>query len=129
MHTVKHLLEQLGLSQYAEVLERNAVALDLLCELTDEDLEKLDVHALGHRKKVLNAIDALRNASTIVPSRSPDSYTPKRRAEKILTTKALLEREGTQIPSGLVGILRRGHLLPARRLTCVKQSPKDHLLD
>ena len=47
MHTVRQWLEQLGLPQYAEVFERNAVDLDLLCELTDEDLEKLGVHALG----------------------------------------------------------------------------------
>jgi SAM domain (Sterile alpha motif) len=74
MHTVRHWLNQLGLPQYAEVFERNAVDPDLLRELTDEDLEKLGVHALGHRKKLLKAIEALRRAGTIAPPRSPDSY-------------------------------------------------------
>ena len=64
MHTIRQWLEQLGLPQYAEVFERNAVDLDLLCELKDEDLEKLGVHALGHRKKLLKAIAELNGAQT-----------------------------------------------------------------
>ncbi len=97
MHTVRQWLEQLGLPQYAELFERNAVDPDLLCELTDEDLEKLGVHALGHRKKLLKAIEALRSAGTIALPRSPDSYTPKHLAEKILTSKAALEGERKQV--------------------------------
>jgi class 3 adenylate cyclase len=97
MHTVRQWLEQLGLPQYAEIFERNAVDFDLLCELTDEDLEKRGVHALGHRKKLLKAIDALRSAGTIAPPRSPDSYTPKHLAEKILTSKSALEGERKQV--------------------------------
>ena len=97
MDTVRQWLEQLGLPQYAEVFERNAVDLDMLCELTDEDLEKLDVHALGHRKKVLKAIEALRSAGAIAPPRSPYSYTPKHLAEKILTSKSALEGERKQV--------------------------------
>jgi class 3 adenylate cyclase/tetratricopeptide (TPR) repeat protein len=62
VHTVRQWLDQLGLSQYAEVFERNAVDLDVLCELTDEDLEKVGVLALGHRKKLLKAIADLRGA-------------------------------------------------------------------
>jgi class 3 adenylate cyclase len=97
MHTVRQWLAQLGLPQYAEVFERNAVDPDLLRELTDEDLEKLGVHALGHRKKLLKAIEALRSAGMIAPTRSPDSYTPKHLAERILTSKAALEGERKQV--------------------------------
>jgi hypothetical protein len=49
VQTVRQWLEQLGLAQYAEVFERNAVDPELLRELTDDDLEKVGVHALGHR--------------------------------------------------------------------------------
>jgi class 3 adenylate cyclase len=97
MQTVIQWLEQLGLAQYAEGFERNAVDPDLLSELTDADLETLGVHALGHRKKLLRAIDALRGADTIAPPRSPDSYTPKHLAEKILTSKSALEGERKQV--------------------------------
>ena len=51
MLSVRQWLNQLGLPEHADVFERNALELDLLCELTDEDLEKLGVHALGHRKR------------------------------------------------------------------------------
>src|SRR5262245_274409 len=97
MHTVREWLEQLGLPQYAEVFERNAVDLEVLCDLADEDLEKLGIQALGHRKKLLKGIEALRRAGTIAPARSPDSYTPKHLAEKILTSKSALEGERKQV--------------------------------
>ncbi len=97
MHNVIQWLEQLGLPQYAEAFERNALDLDLLCELTEDDLEKLGVHPMGHRKKLLKAIDALRGTGTITLPRSPDSYTPKHLAEKILTSKVTLEGERKQV--------------------------------
>src|SRR5215813_8621862 len=96
MQTIRQWLGQLGFPEYAEGFERNAIDFDLLCELADEDLEKLGVHALGHRKKLLKAIEALRSPGTIAP-RSPDSYTPKHLAEKILTSKAALEGERKRV--------------------------------
>ena len=93
MYTVSQWLQQLGLPQYAEAFERNAIEPDQLSELTDEDLEKLGVHALGHRKKLLKAAIAPRG----VPLPSPDSYTPKHLAEKIHTSKAALEGERKQV--------------------------------
>ena len=93
---VRQWLEQLGLERYGAVFAENDVDLDALRLLTDDDLEKLGV-SLGHRKKLLKAIEALRSADTIAPSRSPDSYTPKHLAEKILTSKAALEGERKQV--------------------------------
>ena len=66
MQTVRQWLEQLGLVEYAEVFARNAVDFDLLRELTDVDLEKVGVAALGHRKKLLKAIAEL--SATVSPS-------------------------------------------------------------
>lgn len=52
MQTVSQWLQQLGLpQQYVEILERNAMDLELLCELRDEDPERVHVPAPGHRKK------------------------------------------------------------------------------
>jgi class 3 adenylate cyclase/energy-coupling factor transporter ATP-binding protein EcfA2 len=59
MQTIRQWLERLGFAQYAEHFERNAVDLDLLSDLTDADLEKLGVHSLGHRKRLLKAVAKL----------------------------------------------------------------------
>ncbi|MCW2242406.1 AAA family ATPase [Azospirillum canadense] len=52
-------LDQLGLARYGLVFRDNAIDADVLSELTDEDLAKLGV-LLGHRKRLLKAIAALR---------------------------------------------------------------------
>ena len=41
MQTVRQWLEQLGLPQYAEVFERNAVDLNIAKDLTQQDLRDL----------------------------------------------------------------------------------------
>ena len=41
-------LDEIGLAQYGEVLERNAVDLDVLPELSEQDLSDLGI-PLGHR--------------------------------------------------------------------------------
>src|SRR4051794_17040603 len=51
-------LQQLGLSQYAEIFSKEAIDVDVLGDLTDEDLEKLGI-PLGHRKRMLKAIATL----------------------------------------------------------------------
>jgi class 3 adenylate cyclase/tetratricopeptide (TPR) repeat protein len=58
MQTVRQWLEQLGLSQYAEVFAENDVDLEALRLLGESDLEKLGV-SLGNRKKLLKAIAEL----------------------------------------------------------------------
>src|SRR5262245_14981895 len=65
MQTVGQWLEQLGLTQYTQAFERNSVDLELVRELTDSDLEKLGVLALGHRKKLLKAISELNGAGSV----------------------------------------------------------------
>ena len=58
MRNVANWLEQLGLGQYANVFADNAIDLDILSELTDEDLERMGV-LLGHRKRILREINAI----------------------------------------------------------------------
>src|SRR5690242_17458825 len=58
MQTVRHLLEQLGLSQYSEIFAENDVDLEALRLLSDVELEKVGV-SLGHRKKLLKAVAEL----------------------------------------------------------------------
>jgi hypothetical protein len=49
----------LGLQQYEPAFRANDIDADVLRELTDADLERLGVASLGHRKKLLKAIQIL----------------------------------------------------------------------
>jgi len=55
-------LEQLGLSQYAEIFETSDIDLDVLTDLNEDDLRELSV-SFGHRKRLLRAIATLRSDS------------------------------------------------------------------
>src|SRR3954447_11273983 len=51
-----------GLGQYAKTFGENNIDYSVLPDLTEDDLEKLGVSSLGHRKKLLRAIEALTTA-------------------------------------------------------------------
>lgn len=53
-------LEGLGLARYAQAFAENDVDAELLPRLTAEDLKELGVVAVGHRRRLLDAIAALR---------------------------------------------------------------------
>jgi class 3 adenylate cyclase len=55
MQQIADWLEQLGMSEYAERFAQNRIDFSVLPDLTDQDLEKLDV-VLGDRRKMLRAI-------------------------------------------------------------------------
>ena len=57
--SVSELLEHLGLGQYNSNFADNHIGQQLLPELTNEDLKDISVHSLGHRKAILQAINAL----------------------------------------------------------------------
>jgi class 3 adenylate cyclase len=56
-------LRSLGLEQYEQAFRDNAIELDVLPRLTAEDLKELGVSLIGHRRKLLDAIAALRVAN------------------------------------------------------------------
>ena len=94
-------LRSLGLGKYEAVFRENEIDETVLTDLTAEDLKELGVTALGHRRKQLAAIAALRdNASGKVPSLdaattpSAPSAQPEDRAER---------RQVTVMFSDLVG--------------------------
>lgn len=65
MSTINKWLSRLGLEQYTESFEANDIDMEILCELSETDLEALNV-SLGHRKKILKACRILKNnAATI----------------------------------------------------------------
>ena len=61
---IRDWLGELGLERYAEAFEENELDIDLLIDLSDADLKDLGVTAMGHRKKLLRAIEALSATST-----------------------------------------------------------------
>jgi class 3 adenylate cyclase/predicted ATPase len=62
MQQIADWLEKLGLGQYAQRFAENDIDFDILSELTDQDLEKIGVTSLGHRRKLLRAITNLKGA-------------------------------------------------------------------
>ena len=63
-------LRALDLGQYEETFRENRVSMDLLPSLTADDLKELGVNTVGDRRRLLNAISALR-ASTEQNSAGP----------------------------------------------------------
>ena len=87
-------LTDIGLLQYVELFEQNKIGVDVLPDLAERDLQDLGL-PLGDRKRLLKAVAAL--AAPQIPEQSvpaytsPQAYTPKHLAEKILTSKSALE--------------------------------------
>jgi class 3 adenylate cyclase len=94
-------LRSLGLGKYEAVFRENEIDETVLPNLTAEDLKDLGVSIVGHRRKLLDAIAALRNDTT-APVPSTDlkttagvpSPSPEERAER---------RQVTVMFSDLVG--------------------------
>jgi class 3 adenylate cyclase/predicted ATPase len=68
MQQIADWLEKLGLGQYAQRFAENDIDFDILSELTDQDLEKIGVTSLGHRRKLLRAITNLKGVAQITPT-------------------------------------------------------------
>jgi hypothetical protein len=62
-HGPPGLLHSLGLEQYEQAFRNNAIEPDVLPRLTAEVLKEFGVSLIGHRRKLLNAIAALRLAN------------------------------------------------------------------
>ena len=56
---VEGWLRRLGMEQYASAFRDNAIDAEVLPRLTAEDLKDIGVAAVGHRRKLLDAIAAL----------------------------------------------------------------------
>ena len=52
-------LRTLGLQSYEQTFRDNGIDLEILSHLTVEDLKEIGVQAVGHRRKILDAIGLL----------------------------------------------------------------------
>jgi class 3 adenylate cyclase/nucleoside-triphosphatase THEP1 len=69
MQQIEHWLKKLGMSEYTERFAEERIEIDVLPELTDQDLERLGI-PLGHRRRMLRAIRDLGNVSVAVTASS-----------------------------------------------------------
>ncbi|MGB6586478.1 MAG: adenylate/guanylate cyclase domain-containing protein [Pseudolabrys sp.] len=68
MQPIADWLEKLGLSEYAQPFADNDIDFTILRDLTDQDLEKIGIASLGHRRKILRAIRNLEPIETRPPA-------------------------------------------------------------
>jgi class 3 adenylate cyclase/tetratricopeptide (TPR) repeat protein len=85
-------LHGLGLGQYERAFHENDIDAEVLADLTADDLIGVGVTSVGHRRKLLAAIAALRNGAA--PRLSPDPGTP---ASILRVTSPLPEAERRQV--------------------------------
>jgi SAM domain (Sterile alpha motif) len=89
-------LRSLGLGRYEEAFRDNEIDETVLPSLTAEDLKDLGVSIVGHRRKILDAIAALRTdagakvaSSDAVITPSAPTVSPEDRAERRQVTVML----------------------------------------
>jgi hypothetical protein len=76
MQQIADWLQTLGLSEYAECFAQNDIDFAILGDLTDQDLEKIGVASLGHRRKLLRAIanlEGTEKGTPAVPAPAPSA--------------------------------------------------------
>jgi class 3 adenylate cyclase len=78
MQQIEDWLKKLGMSEYTERFAKERIEIDVLAELTDQDLERLGI-PLGHRRRMLRAIRDLGHASgAVLPPSTPAGTEPSR---------------------------------------------------
>jgi hypothetical protein len=89
MQAIADWLEKLGMSEYAQRFTENDIEFTILGDLTDQDLEKIGVGSLGHRRKLLRAIAELKEVEKGELKPSPPaaaSVAPQDTAERLQVT-------------------------------------------
>jgi class 3 adenylate cyclase len=67
MQQIAEWLDHLGMSEYAQRFAENDIDFTILGDLSDQDLEKIGVGSLGHRRKLLRAIADLKDVEKSSP--------------------------------------------------------------
>src|SRR5438270_11156428 len=75
-------LRQLGLERYAAVFRENDITVAILPSLTAEDLKDLGITSVGHRRRLLEAITALREGGKPAAVAPGEDVPPVAEAER-----------------------------------------------
>ena len=110
MQQVADWLKQIGMSEYTHHFAENDIDFTILSDLTDQDLEKIGIVSLGHRRKILRAIATLNSApaatatvATMPAPATPDVITASSPARALGTPVAGERRYLTVMFCDLVG--------------------------
>src|SRR6476660_6370223 len=95
-------LRSLGLGKYEPVFRENDIDETVLPNLTAEDLKDLGVSIVGHRRKILDAIAALRTDAGSSKAPSVDAATAPR-SQSVSPQDRAERRQVTVMFSDLVG--------------------------
>ena len=115
-------LRSLGLEQYEVAFRKNEIDETVLPNLTAEDLKDLGIGIVGHRRKLLDAITALRaDASVKAPSTgaapSPRAF-PEDRAERRQVTVMFSDLVGSTALSGRMDPEDLREIISALEIPC-----------
>jgi hypothetical protein len=106
-------LRSLGLEQYEATFRENAIDSSVLPDLTDQDLEKLDV-LLGHRRKLLRAIAELGCAKKVA-SQPTVAIAAGPRRQETAERRQLLKTDAAKERLALEGAIRKVEIAAARK--------------
>ena len=76
MQQIADWLQNLDLGQYAQRFAENDINFAILADLTDQDLKKIGVASLGHRRQLLRAITELKGGETGTPKPATEYIAP-----------------------------------------------------
>jgi class 3 adenylate cyclase len=100
---ITNWLQGLGLEQYASAFHDNAIDAEVLRELTADDLKDLGISLVGHRRKLLAAIAALREDRPISGTPNASNEPAQSRQETGAKPSTAERRQLTVLFADLVG--------------------------
>jgi predicted ATPase/class 3 adenylate cyclase len=112
--SISDWLEKLGLSEYAQCFVENDIDFTILPDLTDQDLEKIGIVSLGHRRKMLRAIAELEGPA-LTASQAPAKRELRDEAERRQLTVMICDLVGSTAlsarldPEDLRGVIGAYH--------------------
>jgi class 3 adenylate cyclase/predicted ATPase len=103
VRAVEEWLKGLGFGEYVERFVENDIDWMILAELTDQDLEKIGVASLGHRRRLSKAIAALNKAPEGGMAPAPTAVAPPAQLRAKLPDSSAERRPITVMFCDLVG--------------------------
>ena len=116
-------LRAIGLAEYAEMFRANDINIELLAQLTNDDLKDIGVVSLGHRKKLLRAIAEHAGAISVSPALSEPQAQDS--AERRQVTVMFSDLVGSTALSGQMDPEDLRELISAYQ-TCVAETVRRH---
>ena len=122
-------LRRLGLARYEATFRENDVDAELLPNLTADDLKEIGIGSLGHRRRLLEAIAALRHKDTPAGDPAPFSSRPPTNLTAGLAETAGERRQLTVMFCDVVGSTALSEKLDPEELRSLLHAYRTHCGD